>query len=204
MDAFPPRPDKYFIRYSLKKLKLLKIHPSIHFLLLVPHKVVGTVKVFNFYEWIKNGLPSPFFLIALIFSNWTQITTLKWQECSTWTSVSLQVGVACIETCVWAELLHPSFEHRPWGGCSFWRSFSSIILWEICSISQMSAWLVQVLHWKAIFRIWFCQKFKFYLLQSKINKCILYSRCTVGDLDWTPPQDLDGQTGFSKQNHPEC
>lgn len=33
MDAFPPRPDKYFIRYSLKKLKLLKIHPSISYCL---------------------------------------------------------------------------------------------------------------------------------------------------------------------------
>lgn len=90
--------------------------------------------------------PPFFFLIAPIVSAWTQITVC---------SRNVTRGGACLYKLVrlvlkrvWAELLHPSFQHGPRGGCSFGCSFPSTILSEVCSVSQKSAWLVQVQRWK--------------------------------------------------------
>lgn len=91
-----------FYRKFIKGIQAVK-DPSIHSLLLFPDKVVGTFKDVLYFLFMNESRIvslSLFFLIALIFSRWTQITILKWQECYTWRSVSLLVGLACTETCV--------------------------------------------------------------------------------------------------------
>lgn len=60
-----------------------------------------------------------------------------------------------------------------------------IILSELCSISQMPAWLVQVLHLKTVFKFQF--RWKFCLLLSKRSKCIPSSLSVRCRWTWLDP-----------------
>ena len=145
----------------------------------------------------------PLFLVALIFPSWSQITILKWQECYTWRSEFPQVGLACIETCL-SWIIAPFLWTRALRTLSHLTFISKYHFeWIMFKKSNICLTFSAL---KKEFRIWFCQKFKFYffLIIKKQRHSLLTFGSLEVNLTGSPAQDLDGQTGFSKQNHAEC